>query len=295
MSTTGEKVKKAVKFLQCWINEYDWSSQFLPGMCPDITPQLCFSGGKDSVLLRFLCDSAKISYQPVYSVTTIDPPPLIKFIKKHHADVVWSRPQVNFFKRMETKGFPLRQRRWCCQEYKENTSFSLLKLIGVRAAESARRTKQWKLVNRWNGGEKIVFCPALAFLDSEVWEVIRAEGLPYCEMYDCGWHRLGCIGCPMARPKERRRDLDAFPGFERLYRRSFARNWELRAGTRSQSGKEWFGSRKFKSSDELFEWWLKDISSPKDLLKSGFELEDIEDDNCQSLFDFAESCDLGMF
>jgi len=99
----------------------------------------------------------------------------------------------------------------------------------------------------------------------------------------------------MARPKERRRDLDAFPGFERLYRRSFARNWELRAGTRSQSGKEWFGSRKFKSSDELFEWWLKDISSPKDLLKSGFELEDIEDDNCQSLFDFAESCDLGMF
>jgi len=282
-------------FLRHWCTEYDWSSNFLPGISPDLTPQLCFSGGKDSLLVKLLCDFAGIKYRSVYSVTTIDPPPLVKFIKKNHPDVIWSRPVVNFFTRMEEKGFPLRQKRWCCAEYKENTSFSHLKIIGVRSAESARRAKQWGMFNRWNGGGEIVLCPALAFTDDEVWQVIRAHGLPYCEMYDCGWKRLGCIACPMARPHQRRRDLEAFPGFEKLYHRTFLRIWDKRRGTTDRNGNEWFGSRKFVCWEDLFEWWMKDISSPEDLEKSGFGVEDVEDNGCESLFNLADSCDMGMF
>ena len=113
-------------------------------------------------------------------------------------------------------------------------------------------------------------------------------------MYDQGWKRLGCIGCPMATTKERRRDLNAFPGFEKLYRRSFSRMWELKANTINRSGIEWFGSRKFNSSDDLFDWWISGIASPDDLIKSGFTVDDLELDNGQTMFDFSESCDMGL-
>ncbi len=297
MSEIQKKLNAAVKFLRGWCNEYEWSSRFLPGMEPDLTPQLCFSGGKDSVLTKFVCDLAGIRYRMVYSVTTIDPPPLIYFIEKKFPEVHFRPAGKNFFKEMEYYGFPIRQNRWCCKVFKENTGDAMLKIIGVRAAESERRAKQWKplTAHRDSGIEEFYLCPVLAFTDHEVWEITRAEGLPYCELYDCGWKRIGCIGCPMATVKERRMQLKTFPRFEMKYRKAFSRLWENRANTISpKTGLEWFGSRKFICSDDLFEWWISGISSPEDLIKSGFTVDDLELPNGQTLFDFSESCDMGL-
>lgn len=69
----------------------------------------------------------------------------------------------------------------------------MLKIIGVRAAESNRRARQWSLITKIRRQEQWAICPALHFSDAEVWEVIRTEGMPYCELYDQGFNRLGCI------------------------------------------------------------------------------------------------------
>lgn len=274
MSELQNKITTAAKLLRSWCVEFDWNSRFLPGMCPDTTPRLCFSGGKDSIFTRFLCDTAGISYAPEYSVTTLDPPPLVKFIFKHHPDVKLCKPETTFFKARAITDFRIRQNRWCCKLFKENTSASMLKIIAVRAAESNRRARQWSLITKIRRQEQWAICPALHFSDAEVWEVIRTEGMPYCELYDQGFNRLGCIGCPMASPAELRRQLEMFPGYEKQYRRAFAGLWEKRAGTISpKTGREWFGSRKFRNSDDLFAWWLLDISSPEDLEKSGFLID----------------------
>lgn len=294
MSKLSIKIDTAVELLRFWCNESQWEPRFLPGMAPNLIPQLCFSGGKDSVLTRFLCNTAGIKYRAVYSVTTIDPPPLVRFIKREHPDVEFNHSGTNFFHEMVKKGFPVRQRRWCCELFKENTGNTFIKIIGVRAAESARRAKQWRSMTPHRTKQQVILCPSLNFSDAEVWEVIRAEGLPYCELYDCGFKRLGCIGCPMATVKERKMQLEMFPGFKRLYRQAFARLWKKRGGTVSTlTKKEWFGSRKFRNSDELFEWWLRDTSSPADLERSGFGVEDLEGDD--ELLNFADSCDMGMF
>ena len=297
MSETAKKVECAVKMLRMYCGEDFWSKSFLPGMSPNLIPMLCFSGGKDSILTKFLCDKAGIKYNAVYSITTIDPPPVVQFIKNRHPEVDLKRQPKNFFEMILEKGFPIRQKRWCCEYFKENTGNSFLKIIGVRHSESAARAKRWSQITKHREHDQFLLCPSLYFEDFEVWEVIKGEGLSYCELYDCGFHRLGCIGCPMATTKERRMQLDMFPRYESLFMLSFSRLWGKRAGTvNKRSGKEWFGSRKFKCSDDLFEWWISGISSPEDLQKVGFEIDDLEDDgNCDSLFDFAESCDLGMF
>jgi len=55
---------------------------------------VCFSGGKDSIVIKHLAQRAGIVFDSVYSVTTIDPPELVKYIKKHHSDVIWKRQKL---------------------------------------------------------------------------------------------------------------------------------------------------------------------------------------------------------
>ena len=49
---------------------------------------LAFSGGKDSIVIKKLAEMADVKYDVHYNVTTIDPPDLVRFIRKHHKDVI---------------------------------------------------------------------------------------------------------------------------------------------------------------------------------------------------------------
>ena len=67
----------------------------------------CFSGGKDSIVIKRLTEMAGVDVEWHYNVTTIDPPELVRYIREHHKDVIWERPNEPFFRMMRRKGFPL--------------------------------------------------------------------------------------------------------------------------------------------------------------------------------------------
>jgi phosphoadenosine phosphosulfate reductase len=222
----------------------------------------CFSGGKDSVVIKHLATQAGVRVKWHYHVTTIDPPPLVRFIRSAHPDVVWDRPPTPFFKKALTRGFPTRVARWCCEEYKEGRppKGSVL-ILGVRAAESHRRAKNWHDVTWHRRTRSFAVCPILRWKDQDVWEYIRTRGLEYCELYDQGFARLGCVGCPMSR-QARRREFQLWPGFERQWKRLFQKIWEKRAGSLQRDGREWFGSARFDGWGEMWEWWVSDKKLP---------------------------------
>ena len=62
---------------------------------------------------------------------------------------------------------------------------------------------------------KTVLNPIIDWDDSEVWEFIHEYNVPYCELYDCGYKRLGCIGCPMST--HRKEELDRYPAIKKIY------------------------------------------------------------------------------
>jgi len=66
----------------------------------------CFSGGKDSVVIKELARRAGVRIVWHYNVTTIDPPELVRFIRREHPDVAFERPKHPFFVEMRTHGFP---------------------------------------------------------------------------------------------------------------------------------------------------------------------------------------------
>ena len=76
---------------------------------------LAFSGGKDSIVILDLARQAGVAFKAVYNVTTIDPPELVRFIKREHPDVEWNRPRIPMLLKLSesTNGPPTRAARWC--------------------------------------------------------------------------------------------------------------------------------------------------------------------------------------
>ena len=229
-----------------------------------------FSGGKDSVVLKHVAKMADVRVTWHYNVTTIDPPELIRFMRQHHPDVIWHRPPKGpFFRRAaEVKGFPTRRTRWCCEEYKENTNpEGVTLLMGIRGEESAARAKNWDIVsnhfNRVSKRETPSVNPLYRWPTEDLWKFIRGEGVPYCSLYDEGFHRLGCIGCPFAGRDGKRREFDRWPRFEERWQYVFKRTWERRTGTTQRDGRPWFGDAFFRNWQEMWEWWLSDRSLPE--------------------------------
>ena len=51
---------------------------------------------------------------------------------------------------------------------------------------------------------KHILNPIIDWETHHVWDYIKKHKLKYCELYDKGFKRLGCIGCPMVGIKQRR-------------------------------------------------------------------------------------------
>lgn len=211
---------------------------------------LAFSGGKDSVTLKRLADMSGVKYDAHYNVTTIDPPELVYFIRDVHPDVERNRPKVPFLKRMVKKGFPLRRARWCCDEYKEGGGVGRIILTGIRWEESSKRAGRKMVEQCLRHTAKLYVHPIIDWTSKDVWDFIRAENIPYCNLYDKGFKRLGCLMCPMATVRERQREMELYPGYEKQFRKAFRRLYQRRKAAGSTVVDRW------SDGDAMFEWWM---------------------------------------
>lgn len=239
---------------------------------------LAFSGGKDSCVIKALCDMAGVKYDAHYRISSVDPPELVRFIKEKHPDVSLDFPRykdgsvITMWNLIPKKTMPpTRMVRYCCQYLKEDGGEGRDKITGVRWDESNRRKKnraglEVETTNRKgsqgdrnkldpdNMDEDMVrYCmqskgfilnPIIDWTTDEVWEFIHRYNIPYCELYDQGFKRIGCIGCPMSA--HRKEELDRYPKFKQAYLRAFDRMIQHQiegGGTPERQGQE------------LYEFW----------------------------------------
>lgn len=211
---------------------------------------LAFSGGKDSVVIKALADMAGVKYDAHYSQTTIDPPELIYFMREHHKDVHWEAPEVPFLIKLRTKGMPLRQSRWCCELYKENGGAGRVVATGIRAAESPRRAKRKMVEFCYRDSTKRFVHPIHDWSDQQVWDFIKDYNIPYCKLYDEGIKRLGCLFCPMASVKAKKREMERYPAYKKAFIKSFESLYRLRKEQGRTSVDRW------SSGEDMFYWWV---------------------------------------
>ena len=63
-----------------------------------------------------------------------------------------------------------------------------------------------------NGKDKILLNPIIEWSEQDVWEFLnKVVEVPHCELYDEGYTRIGCIGCPMATTKNQIKQFLRWP------------------------------------------------------------------------------------
>lgn len=256
-------------------NKIDVAIERLKTFEPPEGYYLCFSGGKDSVVIKALADMAGVKYDAHYNVTSVDPPELVRFIKDKHPDVDMDYPRdkngdvITMWNLIPKKKMPpTRIARYCCESLKEAGGKGRFAITGVRWAESARRANTRSGLEIDNGKKyremvdpdnpdnaqmarycptkgKHILNPIIDWTTEEVWEFIRSYNIPYCELYDKGYKRLGCIGCPMASNQSE--ELERYPKYKQAYLRAFER---MLRTLDDENRRTW------KTAEDVMRWWI---------------------------------------
>ena len=152
---------------------------------------------------------------------------------------------------MVEKGFPMRQKRWCCAEYKETGGSGRIVVTGIRKAESASRANRKMVETCYKDTTKRFLNIIHDWSDSDVWQFIREQKIPYCELYDQGYDRIGCMFCPLAKQSNRYRDLERYPKFAKLWEKAFIKMYQKKKSEGKTSVDRW------KDGSEMFTWWIQ--------------------------------------
>lgn len=176
-----------------------------------------------------------------------------------------SMPDITFDRLcLKKQMLPTRIRRFCCSVLKEKPGSREDRVVtGVRRAESVSRAKNSAAVTVLNsnaeadgkntvkspkGGllvmnydndearelvetcfrtNKVLINPLINWTEDDVWKYIRDEDIPINPLYDCGWNRVGCVGCPMAGYKGRVKEFERYPKYKDRYIRIAERIVEM--------------------------------------------------------------------
>lgn len=222
---------------------------------------VCISGGKDSSVIQQLAIDAGLDVVFSHNHTTVDAPETVYFVRSeferlrqlgYKTQVLY--PKMSMWQLIEHKNGmpPLRTMRYCCQYFKERSTRTeagkpAFIVTGVRWAESVARKRRGEFEaiaskasnavrvasNDNDLGRKLfedcrlrserVCNPIIDWSDDDVWDYLKSRGVPYNPLYDEGFKRIGCIGCPMASKAERQKQFERWPKYREAYIRAFDR------------------------------------------------------------------------
>lgn len=241
---------------------------------------VCYSGGKDSKVIRHLMGMSGVPYELHYNLTTVDIPSVVREILDDKEVIVDKArfadgTQKTMWNLIVKKHMPpTRICRYCCAELKEQGGQGRIRVTGVRAAESVRRAKQAgtaKILDNKGSGiiihnmdndesrrmieqcyrtKATIINPIIDWTDDDIWEFSKVENIKQNPLYiQCGGNkkRLGCILCPIARLEERLNDLKEYPKIAECYVKAFDKMLD---NMPENKGVTW------KNGQEVMDWWL---------------------------------------
>lgn len=239
---------------------------------------VCDSGGKDSDIIKAIAYLSGVKFEIVHSHTTADHPLTVRYVREEQSR--WQAQEIPYrisyptykghrtsmWEMIAIKGPPLRIRRWCCDILKEQTGRGRYIVTGVRWAESVNRKNKRGTYEIPTGSRtritlnndndacrrlteiclrkgEVVVNPIIDWSDADVWEFHDLYQLPHNPLYDMGYRRVGCIGCPMSRINH---ELNALSQYKAMYIHAFDR---YLAG-HPKAKLEW------KNGQEVYNWWI---------------------------------------
>lgn len=250
------------------------------------------SGGKDSDVCIALALAAGIDFEVQHNHTTADAPETVYHVREtfrrlEDKDIkcttnmpTYKGQPVTMWTLIPQKLMPpTRLMRYCCSVLKEGGGKGRMITTGVRWAESViRRNKRGiyetfphdiskkVIINNDNDDARRLFencrmqakrvCnPIIDWTDKDVWDYIDSERIKVNPLYQCGFDRVGCVGCPMAGKKGREFEFARCHTYQRAYIRAFDRMLEERQNRGLPC--DW------QDGKDVFHWWMEDGVLPE--------------------------------
>lgn len=249
------------------------------------------SGGKDSSVCVALAERAGIPFEVMHSHTTADAPETVYFVQEEFKRLeekgiicminypTYKGKRTSMWALIPQKLIPpTRAIRYCCEVLKERYGANRFITTGVRWSESTNRKNKRGIyetltsdmskkiiLNNDNDDRRRLFencrlqakrvCnPIVDWTDDDVWDYIRSEHLTLNPLYQCGFSRVGCIGCPMAGKKGRQRGFLLYPKFRKNYILAFERMLKERNRKGKLQGTWNMGT----TGEDVFHCWMED-------------------------------------
>ena len=113
-------------------------------------------------------------------------------------------------------------------------------------------------ITKAKNNEDLICSPIYKWTDNDVWTYIEEKQMKYNPLYDKGFLRVGCIGCPLS--SRRKYELEMYPKYKQNYINAFQRMLEARkaAGKDDVTGK--VGLHKWINGEAVYRWWTQDDS-----------------------------------
>lgn len=134
--------------------------------------------------------------------------------------------------------------------------------------EAKDRDPVWDctLIKNMRENKDIVVNPIYEWTDTDVWEYIRRENIDINSLYERGYKRVGCIGCPLASYSDKVKEFSDYPKYKEAYIRAFQRMVDKR----ERMGKN-EGIISWTDGQAVFDWWLQEY---KDKCRGQMTLDD---------------------
>ena len=273
-----DKEQKAITRLQ----EAAFYSESLYNGAPLIVTT---SGGKDSDVCLALAQRAGIRFEVMHNHTTADAPETVYHIRDtfrrlEGQDIkctvnkpIYKGVPVTMWSLIPQKLMPpTRIVRYCCDILKERSGAGRMITTGVRWAESTKRRKnraaletiskkkENKILLNDNDDRSLfetcqlkatrICNPIIDWTDRDIWDYIESEHIETNPLYQCGFRRVGCIGCPLSGFKWMNIGFARYPMYRRAYIRAFDKMLEERRKRGLKT--EW------ETGVDVFHWWMED-------------------------------------
>lgn len=247
---------------------------------------IAYSSGKDSAVLLDLTERAEIPFEVVHSHTTADAPETVyhvrnEFRRLENKGVIckidyptYKGKRTSMWSLIPLKGVPpTRIMRYCCTVLKEHSGTGRFIATGVRWAESTKRKgrgimevshsdKRKRIqLNSDNDDVRRLFeictlkakriCnPIIDWSDEDIWNYMSDQKIKQNPLYDMGFDRVGCIGCPMAATRIKLREFYYWPEYKDHYLKAFDRM--IKENERKKIKTSW------RDAEEVYHWWIED-------------------------------------
>ena len=125
-------------------------------------------------------------------------------------------------------------------------------------------SKKRKFIEKCELKAKTVCNPIIEWTDYDIARFIAGEGIHINPLYNMGFSRCGCVGCPMAG-KNRYFEFSTFPTYKRAYIRAFDNMLEAMRNDGTGRKPRW------KDGNDVFSWWMEEGNVPGQLSFEGYE------------------------